>query len=1091
MAENPFDKFKNNRLIEDEEEDINTFEFASKRSDVESEIIDNPFDQFKNNQTVSSIQKTPEQEREEFKKRTGQEPNIEAFGGDPSEQALTKDPLIDPVSSFFTGGFLSSKAALKLGSSFLKSVGLGVAGGAADVVTDVAAGVVTEKVLPEQESSSLLRLPFNIALNVLTSVGFNKLVSKITSKTPNEVAEALTTGKGIDDDIQKVADEINSNPDIEKKITDLGAEAVRKESKPFKEPSLTELGRKATLPGKSGFEKTAEDILEEKNFITVPKEPQTFVGEPTIIAQKKAADDLAFSSQSGDQSKAFPNIESDTPGQPLKKNIEPVTNLARDVKEDTLNFAARFDNSQKTIGSLGKYIDSINIDRIDSDDSLKLLLEQVSQDIQPLVKKQTRGVLKFDEIEERALLSGISEDKIVKLKPGNVFNAEDALKARMIQAASLKRLEDIKLSFQKTGSQEDLAKFAIARKRHELIQASVNGISSEAGRLLSSFRIPVSPQDIKLQNFEKIVTAFGGRELNQSILERMARLKLDDFTQINKFLNEVGESTTDDKIFEAYASSLLSNPLSWVRNFISNVGTTVFKFTEKPFIVGSDIALSSFTGKPRTRFAGEIAADAYGITAGLKMGIENFKFSFAKELPVDSSIKIDVKFRKAIKGKKGELIRLPFRFLTATDEFFKGLNYGMEVQVQAFRQATKEGLTGDAKVNRIADIILNPSEEIEEKIRKEVLDRVFQSDLGTLAGGANRLITGAEGFGRIIKYIIPFRKTPLNIVKFGLERTPLAFIDIAVRQMQKNPELRLKQGELSDKIGKGLMGTVLGAYVYQLTNEGIITGGGPKDRQKKNALKQKGWQPYSIKVKDRFYSFSRLEPLGSIMGQAADLAEGFNVMEEDEKDDLAVSILASFAKNFSNKTFLLNLTNFIDAMSQPDRKAARFIENTAGSLVPGIVSVTNDYLNDTLVEVKGPLEKIKSRIPILSESLKPRRDIFGDPITKDTPLSPIRISKESKDPLLNEIARLGVGFGKPRSFISHRGKRFELNKGEFDDLLKLTGEEFKVRFKKLFKTKSYDRLSDENKIKQVKRLHERIAKRNRNKILRDIIGRKE
>ena len=55
--------------------------------------------------------------------------------------------------------------------------------------------------------------------------------------------------------------------------------------------------------------------------------------------------------------------------------------------------------------------------------------------------------------------------------------------------------------------------------------------------------------------------------------------------------------------------------------------------------------------------------------------------------------------------------------------------------------------------------------------------------------------------------------------------------------------------------------------------DGNISGGGDPDPNKRRVQMASGWQPYSIKVGDKWYSYNRIQPLGTLLGMAADVAD--------------------------------------------------------------------------------------------------------------------------------------------------------------------------------------------------------------------------
>jgi hypothetical protein len=202
--------------------------------------------------------------------------------------------------------------------------------------------------------------------------------------------------------------------------------------------------------------------------------------------------------------------------------------------------------------------------------------------------------------------------------------------------------------------------------------------------------------------------------------------------------------------------------------------------------------------------------------------------------------------------------------LTASDEFFKVINSTAYRHAEAYRIARTEGLKGEALGKRMSDLIQTHARDAGAE-RMEALYRTFQKPLGEFGQEAMRL----RNKSTIAKVIAPFVQTPTNIAKYTLERTPLNL----ARVLTKAAKGELKGAEFSEQISRPLVGSAISAAVAYYVADGLITGSGPKDQNKRNALRATGWQPYSLKIGNKYYAYDRLEPVGSIVGMTADVAE--------------------------------------------------------------------------------------------------------------------------------------------------------------------------------------------------------------------------
>ena len=100
----------------------------------------------------------------------------------------------------------------------------------------------------------------------------------------------------------------------------------------------------------------------------------------------------------------------------------------------------------------------------------------------------------------------------------------------------------------------------------------------------------------------------------------------------------------------------------------------------------------------------------------------------------------------------------------------------------------------------------------------------------------------------------------------------------------------------------------------------------------------------------------------------------------------------------------------------------------SGSVVPTGVAQLARTQDPILRDAQTALEKIKSRIPGMSQDAPARRDIFGNEIRLEGGigpdlLSPIYSSKEKNDPVANEIVRMKIRINPPQRTIA--GKKMD------------------------------------------------------------------
>lgn len=557
-------------------------------------------------------------------------------------------------------------------------------------------------------------------------------------------------------------------------------------------------------------------------------------------------------------------------------------------------------------------------------------------------------------------------------------------------------------------------------------------------------------------NFERDLKA----ALNESATESGRVLQI--YSQAAKALDTGAQTPAKvrlrDMFYEAWLNGLVSAPASQVANIIGNTLTKLTLIGERGIAAGLDLATSKLTGTPRTRFLGDVKADVYGSIQGIKLGLSRAVRAF-REQGAEGLSKVE--YAPAIPGRAGTVIRTPTRALGASDAFFKSIAEQAELSVLAFRKAKSEGLRGTNLTQRIAELTTNPPKEWAKQIIQYGEYATFNNPLGKLS----QSLMEARNHHLLAKMIAPFMRTPINIAKFTLARTPAGTAYTAY-QIAKGA---LKGGEAIDATARGVMGSMISAGTVLLAAEGYITGGGPASPQVKNLLRETGWQPYSFTDGKTYIPFNRLEPISSIVGMAADFVEAFDEKKPQKTIDLATKISASVSENLTNKTFLVGIENAFQAFTDPKRFFERWAKGMTGTLVPNIVGATARAVDPAMRETSVATSPI-SKLPFLSKRLPAKQSVFGEEIIRpgtaaERLLSPIVHSTTRADRAVEaEAARLGMALRSPREEVSlGRGATVSRTTEEQRVFQRQSGQMSKQLLRDVLSWNGYNTLSDDMK----------------------------
>lgn len=655
---------------------------------------------------------------------------------------------------------------------------------------------------------------------------------------------------------------------------------------------------------------------------------------------------------------------------------------------------------------------NINLKKLDSPQDIARALAQTNNRVG--FDAATRGRVTQAETERLASELGMTADNLLSRRNGQALNAEEALAARQILAKSGNELVNMarKVKQMENPGDEVLADFQTAWVRHAAIQEQVAGMTAEAGRTLQQFRMMASAKDVNGSVLASIAKRGGSPDNARDAAETL----LDAFEtspgQFNTLTRDALKPKFKDKLVELWYNSLLSGPQTHVVNIVSNTLTSLGQLPEHltAATIGAGRALAARKQVDRVLF-GEVGARAVGLMAGTKEGLAQAARAFKTGEPSDFVTKVEAQAQKAISGKKGEFLRFPTRLLTAEDELFKAMARRMELHGLAVRQAGKEGLKGAEANARAADLIANPTDEMMERALDYGRYLTFQRPMGPVGTG----ISGITQNAPILKLILPFVRTPTNLIKFSIERSPFAPL---LKEWRADIAANGPRRDLA--IAKSVVGTGIGVLVAQMASEGLITGGAPSDRGRENMLRANGWQPYSFKVGDKYYSYSRLDPFATTIGVAADMATKYDGLSEGQREDAAIMVVTSIMSNLANKTWLSGVSDMMEAIQDPQRYAKGFGKRMVGSLTVPTVFNQIARTTDPVARQRDDYgDAIANRVPGMSDDLYPVRNVLGEPIVSEGGvgpdiLSPIWESTDRNDPVIEKLLKARISINKPQ-----------------------------------------------------------------------------
>ncbi len=386
----------------------------------------------------------------------------------------------------------------------------------------------------------------------------------------------------------------------------------------------------------------------------------------------------------------------------------------------------------------------------------------------------------------------------------------------------------------------------------------------------------------------------------------------------------------------------------------------------------------------------------------------------------------------------GKTVRLPGRFLMATDDFFKTVIAHLEAAAHAYRIAKSEGLSGQALERRIGGLVRLPGSAAWISAYETAQELTFQKDFAP-TGGLGRIQQTAYAARRIpgVRYLIPFVRTPLNIFVQGIRQSPFGAIMLVGRYMQAG-YLKARYGQeitttlptdeqasraVEQFIAWSLAGLLYAAAAGDDDDEDkplLITGALPDTSEAQRSLAQRaGMAPYSVRIAGKTVSYARLEPLATILGTTVDMVTGIKHGRKNLRSapsSAMDALVQSITRQGENKTMLKGVADVFLMLKRANQQgitdaSQEWVADFASSWVPNLLRQPARMLDDT---VRAPAGTLGERIAqnIVPTTGAPSIDVYGREVKKGaTAAWRLAIPVDVRDnPALQRVDRMLVNW---------------------------------------------------------------------------------
>lgn len=436
---------------------------------------------------------------------------------------------------------------------------------------------------------------------------------------------------------------------------------------------------------------------------------------------------------------------------------------------------------------------------------------------------------------------------------------------------------------------------------------------------------------------------------------------------------------------------------------------------------------------------------------------------------------------------------------------YEDVIFNRSAYVDSFAQALQaKGVTAaEAHAGtRAADVEAARTYAIEEAQRATYRNTTALSEALSKRGrydASDNIVERGKSF--LVDALLPFRKTPANILTTGLDYSPIGLGKGIKEAMFDVKSGKCTAADAVDSIASGLTGTGIFALGAYLAAEGLLHVRAGDDDKEEAFEKSMGGQDYAIQIGDKSYTLDWALPA------AMPLFAGAATMKSVQKGGGTFVSLVDAIKNIGSviwETSMLSaLNDLVSYWSYADDPGAYLISKAAssyaGQYIPTIgskaASVFDDTVRKSYVE-KGSgqvasdvnyfLQGAAKKVPGARNQLQPMVDMWGNEVANGSApervfqsfLSPGFLKAQDNSPATQEIRRLAKATGDSTVYpaaaeksYTVRGETRTMTGEEYTRYAKAMGQTRKELVEAAVKLPAYKSMSDSEKADYIQNVY--------------------
>ena len=512
--------------------------------------------------------------------------------------------------------------------------------------------------------------------------------------------------------------------------------------------------------------------------------------------------------------------------------------------------------------------------------------------------------------------------------------------------------------------------------------------------------------------------------------------------------------------------SMLGNPRTHVRNIVGNVGFVPAVTVKNVIGAGIESAANAVSGGKVGRTKAILTTKDAGLIKAAWSDYANIREQALGSGKYNDNVNVRQEIEEGRTIFKPKLLEAMRKFnstaLDAEDAWFSKPHYAAALaQFCKANGITAEQVAGGKGIEAAREYAIREAQKATYRDTNAFSQMI--SDLGRYRGDNKMKRLGST----LTEGILPFRKTPANILVRGVEYSPIGFLKSISYDLVQVQKGNMQATEMIDRAAAGLTGTGLMMLGLYMAKEGILRGSGGDDEKKKKFDELQGHQEYALELPN-----GTSITLDWLAPEALPFFVGANLHEQMQANNgyLTMSDMLQAASNVTDPLLsmscLQSLNDVFDAVGYAS-------SGDTNALTSAVASAATSYLTQGIPTVFGQAErtgestrmttytdknkfltpdmqyalgKASARIPGVDYGQIPFIDAWGRTENSGGVVArafnnfanPAYTSKASGSKMEDELSRLYEATGEAKVLPQRAPKSFTVNK----ENKQLTGEEY-------------------------------------------------